>query len=139
MEPLAASHAGRTLAPIRIVFAELPRMLREILTAALADEPDVELVGHTASLTELKRRVGRGDIDIVILGLTDAEMSAPHYELFDADARVRILALAEQGRTASLYELRPYRTVLGQGSPQELMQTLRVQVRVGASLGGRGR
>ena len=114
-------------------------MLREILTAALADERDVELGGHVPDLTELKRRVGRGDIDIVILGLTDAELPASHYDLFDADARVRILALAEQGRNTLLYELRPYRTVLAEGSPQELMQTLRVQVRAGKSLGGRGR
>lgn len=106
-------------------------MLREILVAALAGEPNVEIVGSAGSLAELKRMVGRRDVDIVILGLADTELPSPHYELFDADARVRILALAAQGRTALLYELRPCRAVLGQGSPQEMMQTLRAQVRNG--------
>ena len=122
---------------IRIVIAGLPRMLVEILTAALAEEPDVELLGDVPSLNALKRIVGRGEVDVVIMGVSDNELAASHFDLFDADCRVRILALAHEGRNASLYELRPYRTVLGQGSPQELMQTVRAQVHVGTGWGQR--
>jgi hypothetical protein len=120
---------------IRIVLAGLPRMLAEILTAALDDEPDVELVGKPPDLEALKAMVARHEVDVVILGLSDDALSPAQFQLFDADARVRILALEQQGRSASLYELRPYRTMLGEGSPQELMQTVRAQVRSGTAWG----
>ena len=108
-------------------------MLVEILTAAVAQEPDVVLLGDTPSLDVLQGLVCRGEVDVVILGLSGSDLDAAHYGLFDADARVRILALAEEGRVASLYELRPYRTVLDQGSPQELIQSIRSQVRSGTT------
>jgi DNA-binding NarL/FixJ family response regulator len=115
--------------PIRIVLAELPRMLRDIFHRSLLTEPDVVLVGETSSPADLERLVKQGGVDVVMLGLSESQLSASHFKLFDIDARVRILAIAQHGRNASLYELRPHRMVLGEGSPQELIQVIRKQVR----------
>ena len=122
--------------PIRIAFADLPRMLRDILHASLSIEPDVVVVGETSTLADLERLVNQRGVDVVMLGITDVDLPASHSTLFDVDPRVRILAIADHGRDASLYELRPHRMVLGQGSPSELMQVIRAQVRAKNARGG---
>jgi DNA-binding NarL/FixJ family response regulator len=118
------------VAVIRVVFAELPRILRDILHQSLLTEPDVVLVGEAADLGELERIVERGEVDVVVLGHPDADLPASHYKLFDAGTRMRILAIADHGRLTSLYELRPHRVRLGDGSPKDLVQVIRDHVRV---------
>jgi DNA-binding NarL/FixJ family response regulator len=121
--------AGGAAEPIRIVFAELPRMLRDILHASVADEPELELVGEASNLEDLKRLVEHRGVDVVILSLADSELPESHYGLFEADAWIRILAIAGHGRNASLYEMRPHRAFLQQGSPEELLRIVREHVR----------
>ena len=118
------------MAVIRVVFAELPRMLRDILHQSLLTEPDLALVGEAAGFSELQRVVERGEVDVVLLGLSDHELPAPYYRLLDAGARMRILAIADQGRLASLYELRPHRIRLGEGSPKDLLRFVRDRARM---------
>lgn len=105
-------------------------MLRDILQAALNAEPDMEVVGESERLNELRDLVRRGAVDVVMLGLADDDLPAPHYQLFDADPRVRILAIGNHGRNVSLYELRPHRMMLGEGSPHDLMRVIRDLVRL---------
>jgi DNA-binding NarL/FixJ family response regulator len=112
----------------RIVFCGLPRLLRDILQTSFAIEPSIAVLGEAHSLEELLLHVQQG-VDVVILGLREVDLPESHYQLFDADPRVRILAIADHGRDALLYELRPHRIVLGEGSPQELMELVRQQVR----------
>jgi DNA-binding NarL/FixJ family response regulator len=124
--------------PIRVVLADLPRLLRDILRESLVCEPDVALVGEAPILVQLMPLVKQEGVDVVVLGLSGPDLPASYYTLFEADARVRILAIADQGRNASLYELRPHRKVLGQGSPRELMQMIREEVRsTGPTVGSR--
>jgi DNA-binding NarL/FixJ family response regulator len=104
-------------------------MLRDILHESLERERDVQLVGEASDLADLKRLLRAGGVDVVVLGLSDADLPATLYQLFEVDARVRILAIAAHGRSASLYELRPDRLPLGEGSPQELMQVVRDRMR----------
>ena len=120
--------------PKRIVFCGLPRLLRDILQTSFGVEPDVALLGEAHSLEELLLLVQQG-VDVVILGLREADLPESHYQLFEADPRVRILAIGDHGNDALLYELRPHRIVLGEGSPQELMDLLRQQVRDGSAIG----
>jgi DNA-binding NarL/FixJ family response regulator len=114
---------------MRIVLAELPRMLRDILHALLDHEPGVIIVGDAVNLEDLCRMVKAGGVDVVMLGLAAAELPASHYRIFDADRRIRILAIADHGRNASLYELRPRRVVLGEGTVQDLIEVLREHLR----------
>jgi len=104
-------------------------MLRDILRASLADEPDMTLVGEAADLGETVRLVERRSVDVVVLGLNGGELSPLHYRLFDVDARLSILAVEALGQSASLYELAPRRQVFRGRSAKELMQVIREQVR----------
>lgn len=119
---------------VRIVLAEVPRLLRDILHGSLATERDVELVGEASTLAGLTEIVQRREADVVILGLSESELPASYYALFEVDPLVRILTIADHGRMASLYELRASRMVLAEGSPQELLQIIQRQVRLGDSL-----
>ena len=115
--------------PIRIVVADLPRLLRDILRASLTAEPDMLVVGEAESFDELERLMPRVSADVVILGTTCPELPPSHYRLFALDPRVRIIAITGNGEEASIYELRPHRVVLGQGSPQELRKAIRTSIR----------
>jgi DNA-binding NarL/FixJ family response regulator len=114
---------------IRIVFAELPGMLRDIIQASLVDQPDILLVGEVLSLEELEPLVKGGKVDVVLLGVAASDLPASYYRLFDADAHVRILAIADQGKNISLYELSPQRIVLREGSVQDLLDAIRASSR----------
>lgn len=136
--PFISRDGGNAVHPIRLVLAEMPRLLRDILQESLLCEPDVALIGEAPTLVQLTSLVKQDGVDVVVLGLSGPELPASYYTLFDADARVRILAIANHGRKASLYELRPHRKVLGEGSPRELMQVIREQVRsTGPAVGAR--
>jgi DNA-binding NarL/FixJ family response regulator len=115
--------------PIRIAFATMPQLLHDLLQESLLCDPEVTLIGEAPTPVQLEKLVQQERVDVVVLGLSSAELPAWYRALFDVDARVRLLAITEHGRDASLYELRPHRKVLGQGSPRELIQVIREQVR----------
>jgi DNA-binding NarL/FixJ family response regulator len=52
---------------IRIIVCDDHPVFRAGLAAALADEPDIELVGQAGSLAELRRLAGRVAADLVLL------------------------------------------------------------------------
>ena len=107
---------------IRIGFAERPKMLRDILYASLATEPGVAVLGESTGVRELRRLVEPGGVDTALIGLSDSDIPAAHYQLFDVDARIRILAIGDHGRNAPFYQLRRYRKMLGEGSPQQVIR-----------------
>jgi hypothetical protein len=101
----------------------MPRMLREIIERAVADEPDMVLVEADAPELPLHEAVESAGADFVIAG-SDYDFGEVA-QVLDERPRLRVLAVAGDGREAFLYELRPTRTPLGQVSPRTIVDAIR--------------
>ena len=103
-----------------IAFIDLPRMLREIVDDALSNS-DVKLVDETRNGDGLVGAVDRSGAAFVIVS---AEAIGPTEvcRLLEERPRVKVFAIADGGRDGCLYELRPNLVLVGDLSPQSLVQ-----------------
>lgn len=58
---------------IRVVVANRPRLMRELVLATIADQPDIETVGEAENDSEITEVVERTRPDFLIVGLEDPE------------------------------------------------------------------
>ncbi len=107
----------------RIVLVDLPRMLRDIVEQAVAGESDMCVVSAGGSESGLRAVVDETDADFVIAG-RDQDL-ADVGDLLRERPRLRVLAVAGEGRESFLFELRPTRTPLGQVSPKTIVEAIR--------------
>jgi AmiR/NasT family two-component response regulator len=88
---------------IRVLVANRPRLLRELILATFADQADIEIVGEVASDAAIAERVRETRPDFVVIA-QDNPGSRP--EICDAVLRehpeVRIIAVAPE-RNYSVY------------------------------------
>jgi len=57
------------MSPIRVLVANRPRLIRELVTATISDEPDIEVVGEVQQETELERAIEETHPDFLIVAL----------------------------------------------------------------------
>jgi DNA-binding NarL/FixJ family response regulator len=113
--------------PTRIAFVDLPRMLRDILTHALTADPVFTIVAAYPAGTGLVAAAARSKADVLITALPDAgedslDAVVTHYP------KVKVLAVESRGDWMFLYELRPQRTVLGEVTPDRVVQLIKGSV-----------
>src|SRR5687768_13729552 len=111
---------GRT--HMRVLLRELPQMLSDILEHAIGNEPGWELMQEPGPTVI---EFGAIRPDLIILGTPhrDDEDGAP--ALLARWPGCRVLLITENGEYASLIELQPRRTDLGEVSVAELMLAIR--------------
>ncbi len=85
---------------IRVLVANRPRLMREMLMATIADQPDIEIVGEVVRDEDLNEAVEQTQPDVLILALQEPERPLGQCGfLLGMYPRMRILALApEQNR-----------------------------------------
>ena len=113
----------------RIVLVNLPRMLREIIEDVVAAAPDLDVVETLDKPTGLIAVVDGAKADFLIAGddaLEDVGV------LLRERPRLKVLAVAGDGRQTFLYELRPQEVSLGEVSPQNLLEAIRAAIRADA-------
>lgn len=89
---------------VRVLVANRPRLMREIVLATITDQPDIEVVGdveQTANLTEIVEQV---QPDVLIVALDDQEKRTGECGfLLGRYPRMRILALDPERNLGVLY------------------------------------
>jgi hypothetical protein len=110
----------------------MPRMLSDIITDVIGDQPDMEKVGDLPSRDGLRAAVETTAADVVLLGLLDSDLPDDCLPVFTAYPSLRMLGVAADGRRAFLYELRPQRFPLGEVSPNGLVEAIRATSMRGA-------
>jgi hypothetical protein len=110
------------LAKTCIAFIDMPRMLREIVDEALSKRRDVRLVDESSdgSLVAAVDRSGAGFVIVSSESVGPTEVC----RLLEERPRVKVFAIAGGGRDGCLYELRPNLVLVGELSPQSLVQTV---------------
>ena len=97
-------------------------MLGGIVADALRNEPDIELVGQLARGVDFEPLAARHLADVLIVGATEPHDPARAGRLLLEGSAARVVIIAMSGQDAVLYQLRPEKTLLGELSPQGLIE-----------------
>lgn len=100
-------------------------MLGEIIRSLLVAEPDIEIVGELADPHSLAEAVEEHRARVLILGTKQGRVPDSCRALVDDRPRLRLLAVSEDARDTTLFELRPYEVALGELSPERLLGAVR--------------
>jgi len=89
---------------IRILVANQPKLMRELIMATLSDEPGIEIVGEVSDESEIRQRVRQTLPDLLVIAL---EEPAKRPNLCDTLLRdqpgLRIIAVASQENCSVFY------------------------------------
>ncbi len=102
----------------------MPALMLDIIHHVIAAEPDMTVIGVVDN-GDLPAAVGRARADVVVVG-QDAQAERDSYlQLLLRHPHVKVLAIADNGKSGSLYELQPRRVSLGKISARTLTQAIR--------------
>jgi DNA-binding NarL/FixJ family response regulator len=89
---------------IRVLVANRPRLMRELVLATLGDQPDIEIVGETQDETEITDFVERTRPDFLIIALQDPEVRPGLCGfLLGRYPEMKILAVAPERNSSIFY------------------------------------
>ena len=112
---------------IRVLVANRPRLMRELVLATIADQPDIEVVGETQNESEITELVDTTRPDFLIIALDQTE-GRPELcgFLLGRYPGMKVLAVAPQENNSILYsafvDIRAKRV---ENSEQGLLNSLR--------------
>jgi DNA-binding NarL/FixJ family response regulator len=89
---------------IRVLIANQPRLIRELISATIADQPDIELVGEVGKQEDLAEAVAQARPDVLIMRLDDRNRYREQCGFFlGRYPEMKILALAPHQNRALVY------------------------------------
>ena len=90
---------------IRVLVANRPKLMRELIISTLSDEAGVEIVGEVAEESELPQRASQTSPDVVVIALDEpGERPAICDVLLREHPGLRIIAVAfQQNRSISYW------------------------------------
>jgi len=125
---LGACHSGgakgNPLKRIRVLLANMPRLMLDIIHHVVAAEPNVAVVGVVAD-GDLPGAIRRTRADVVVVGQDPQGERDSYLSLLLRHPRVKVLAIIDSGKSGALYELRPRRISLGTISARTLAKAIR--------------
>lgn len=86
---------------IRVLVANQPKIMREVILATFAEQPDIEIVGEVSNETEIQDCVNQTLPDLLVIAL-DESGKRPRIcdTVLNAHPKLRIIAVAsEQNRS----------------------------------------
>jgi AmiR/NasT family two-component response regulator len=120
---------------VRVLVANRPRLMREMVLATIADQPDIEVVGDVGEVGNLAEIVDQVQPDVLIVALDEPEKQPGERGfLLGRHPRMRILALApEQNRGLFYWAVVDIRSKPVESSEAGILSVLRdAPVLVGA-------
>ena len=89
---------------IRILVANRPRLMRELLLATFADRPDIEIVGEVSNEAEIPASVRRTAPDLLVISLDELGQRPRICDtVLRAHPDVRIIAVASEHNRSVCY------------------------------------
>ena len=124
---------------IRVAVANRPRLMRELVRATMADQPDIEIVADIEDEAEIPRMVGETSPEFLIITL-DAALDASGARpalcdlLLPRHPQLKILALSSRRDGSVLYRAAlEIRATAVETSENEILNVLRANARRGVS------
>lgn len=89
---------------VRVLVANQPRLMREMVIATLADQPDIDVVGEVTRESDLNEMVEQTQPDVLIVALQEPEKPLGKCGfLLGRYPRMRIVALAPEKNRGIYY------------------------------------
>jgi DNA-binding NarL/FixJ family response regulator len=89
---------------VRVLIANRPRLMRELVMATISDQPDIEVVGEVSDVGDLTEMVEQVQPDVLILSMDEPEKRLGQCGfLLGRYPQMRILALAPEQNVGILY------------------------------------
>jgi chemotaxis response regulator CheB len=89
---------------VRVLVANRPRLMRELVLAVIADQPDIEVIGEVEDENQLIEMIEDAEPDILILTLDDADKRIAQCGfLLGRHPQMKIIALAPEKNRGLLY------------------------------------
>lgn len=89
---------------IRVLVANRPRLMRELIMTTIADQPDIELIGDVGKQEDLVDAVALSRPDVLIIAMDEREKYRTQCGfLLGRYPEMRILALAPDQNRAQFY------------------------------------
>ena len=112
---------------VRVLFANQPRLMRELLMALIGDQPDIELVGEVGDHGDLVEAVEQVRPDVLVIAMDDREKHRVQCGfLLGRFPEMRILALApEQNRALFYWAIVDIRSVSLESSEAGILNAMR--------------
>jgi AmiR/NasT family two-component response regulator len=89
---------------VRVLVANRPRLMRELVMATISDQPDIEVVGEVADGSDLIEAVEQVQPDVLILAMDEPEKRIGQCGfLLGRYPQMRILALAPEQNLGIFY------------------------------------
>ena len=93
-----------TLKRVRVLVANRPRLMREMVITTISDQPDIEIVGEVVNEDDLNDFVEQTQPDVLIVSLEEPENPSGQCGfLLGRYPRMRILALAPEKNRGIYY------------------------------------
>jgi DNA-binding NarL/FixJ family response regulator len=90
--------------PIRVLVANRPRLIRELVIATISDQPDIEMVGEVHEESEIKAAVDTTLPDFLIVALQDQDRLPDFCQaILQEHPRVKIIAIAPDRNSSVFY------------------------------------
>jgi DNA-binding NarL/FixJ family response regulator len=92
------------VAPIRVLVANRPRLIRELVTATIAEQPDIEVVGEIQQDEDLQIAVEETKPDVLIVALEHTGTLSDLCEsILRNNPRIRVIAIASDRNSSMFY------------------------------------
>ena len=89
---------------IRVLIANQPRLMRELIITTITDQPDIELVGEVSKSQDLTEAVAQTRPDVLIIAMDEREKYRVQCGFFlGRYPEMKILALAPDKNRAQFY------------------------------------
>jgi DNA-binding NarL/FixJ family response regulator len=100
-------------------------MLMDIVKNVVASQDDFELAGEIIGREGLLKVATQVQADFVILRASPEPDTEEYHELLYGHPRMKIIAIAADGREAAMHELHPRLIPLGEVAPETLITAIR--------------
>ena len=90
--------------PIRVLVANRPRLIRELVMATISDQPDIEIVGEIQQEAELEYAVEETHPDFLIVALEKSNSLPDVCEsILRSHPQMRVIAIASDRNSSMFY------------------------------------
>lgn len=117
---------------LRILVVGMPRLVRDMIERTIKAQPDMEVIVDEHGVDGLGGDGGSAP-DFVVCGLDFPWLPDEFRTLLEEQPRAKVLGIDAAGGHAYLYELRPQRVAIGEVSPEDIVEAIRLAAAGSAS------